>query len=242
MSRTSVRWSDYYRDADAARRDILVQVRGRHGGDGPGAGGGRARTDSWRHTVSRRTREIGVRMAVGASPSDVRRMVLRQGLMLTLVGTVAGMAASYGVGGSAPRGAALSRRSQRVDLPTLSDCRAAARRDRRLRGGTCRRCRAVAHRPARRTAAGLSGHQRHAPPRSCGSRVGTCGRPAAAPPPAILTLMLGIAASTAHVRAGGRRAAAAAAGARPGRAADRVAGAACERHRTCRSRRRKWTR
>jgi predicted permease len=46
------------------------------------------------YMVSRRTREIGIRMAVGASGSDVLRMVLRQGLGLSLLGIAAGLVLS----------------------------------------------------------------------------------------------------------------------------------------------------
>jgi putative ABC transport system permease protein len=42
------------------------------------------------HSVSQRTQEIGIRLALGALPGNVLRMVLREGLLLTLAGIVAG--------------------------------------------------------------------------------------------------------------------------------------------------------
>src|SRR5262245_5479560 len=48
------------------------------------------------YAVSRRTREIGIRISLGARPVAVLRMVLRQGLILTLLGIGIGLAASLG--------------------------------------------------------------------------------------------------------------------------------------------------
>jgi ABC-type antimicrobial peptide transport system permease subunit len=46
------------------------------------------------YAVSTRTREIGIRMAIGAGQGPVLRMVLRQGLTLAVSGVVAGVALS----------------------------------------------------------------------------------------------------------------------------------------------------
>ena len=49
------------------------------------------------YSVARRTREIGIRMAIGARRSDVLRMVLRQGLKLSIAGICIGGAISVAV-------------------------------------------------------------------------------------------------------------------------------------------------
>jgi putative ABC transport system permease protein len=50
------------------------------------------------YTVALRTREIGLRMALGAAPGRVRGMVLGQVAIMTLVGVLVGLAGALGVG------------------------------------------------------------------------------------------------------------------------------------------------
>ena len=47
------------------------------------------------YAVSRRTREIGIRIAMGAQPGTVERLVLRQGFLLTLIAVVFGYPAAW---------------------------------------------------------------------------------------------------------------------------------------------------
>ncbi len=49
------------------------------------------------YLVSQRTREIGIRMALGASRKRMLRMVIREGIGLVAIGTVVGVAAALGV-------------------------------------------------------------------------------------------------------------------------------------------------
>src|SRR5262245_57480347 len=49
------------------------------------------------YSVEQRTQEIGIRLALGADTSEVRRMILVQGMRLAIVGVVIGLASAFGL-------------------------------------------------------------------------------------------------------------------------------------------------
>jgi predicted permease len=48
------------------------------------------------YVVAARTREIGLRMALGAQAGNVRRLILRQGMTLALIGSIIGLGIAFG--------------------------------------------------------------------------------------------------------------------------------------------------
>ena len=49
------------------------------------------------YVVGRRTQEIGIRIALGARPRDVLTLIVKQGVLLTLIGVGLGLAAAFGM-------------------------------------------------------------------------------------------------------------------------------------------------
>jgi predicted permease len=49
------------------------------------------------YSVEQRTQEIGIRMALGAQASQVKNMIVRQGMVLAIVGVVIGLAFAFGL-------------------------------------------------------------------------------------------------------------------------------------------------
>jgi ABC-type antimicrobial peptide transport system permease subunit len=50
------------------------------------------------YDVARRTREIGIRIALGATSGDVKRLMLREGLRTTIAGVAIGLLLAAGLG------------------------------------------------------------------------------------------------------------------------------------------------
>ena len=49
------------------------------------------------YTVTQRTREIGIRMAIGARAPTVVRLIMRQGLLMIFLGLIIGLAGAFGL-------------------------------------------------------------------------------------------------------------------------------------------------
>ncbi len=103
------------------------------------------------YAVSRRTREIGIRMAVGALPTSVLRMILRQGTLPSVAGVAAGVIAS--IGSRRTHSRCLPRHGRRLlHLSVDRSCRGGRRDARGIHSRTSRR----AHRSTAGLAAGLT--------------------------------------------------------------------------------------
>lgn len=49
------------------------------------------------YSVQQRTQEMGIRMALGAQAADIRTLIIRQGMVLALIGVVIGLAGAFGL-------------------------------------------------------------------------------------------------------------------------------------------------
>jgi ABC-type antimicrobial peptide transport system permease subunit len=47
------------------------------------------------YSVEQRTQEIGIRLALGAQGSQVKNMIVRQGMVLTIIGVATGLGAAF---------------------------------------------------------------------------------------------------------------------------------------------------
>ena len=129
------------------------------------------------YSVSQRTREIGIRMALGVEQRDLRRMFLRHGLVLSAIGVVVGIGVA----------AALMRlmTSMLFQVSPLDVTTYAGRVCRAARGGDARQLSAGASRgvaePGRGAARGIANRVARRLKRagwSLRSTIGTSARPA----------------------------------------------------------------
>ena len=88
------------------------------------------------YAAQQRTREIGLRIALGATPQQATALLLRSGLTLTALGTAIGLA---GIGGGGARAVVAAVRRRRHRSRDVHRRAGDARRGRVRSRATCRR-------------------------------------------------------------------------------------------------------
>ena len=107
------------------------------------------------YTVAQRTREIGLRMALGAAPNRVRAMVLRQVAVMTLIGGAVGLVGAVWAGRAAKSILYQMEGHDPLVLGRLGRAADARGARRRLHPGPSR----LAHRPDARAQVRVTGRQ-----------------------------------------------------------------------------------